>query len=215
MTTESNNIILDVKQLTAGYGGIPIIDNFNMQVNRGEIVAITGPNGCGKSTILKSIYQLCKVESGIILYEKENLIDKTPEQVKALGIAYFMQKNAIFTHLKVKDNFTLSLNGISSTEKKLRISKALKSFPDINDWMNKTAGLLSGGQRQQLAMAMLISQNADFWLLDEPTAGLDQQKTAYFVKMIREEQEKKHTTIILVEHKMNVINDLATRIIKL
>lgn len=215
MTTESNNIILDVKQLTAGYGGIPIIDNFNMQVNSGEIVAITGPNGCGKSTILKSIYQLCKVESGIILYEKENLIDKTPEQVKALGIAYFMQKNAIFTHLKVKDNFTLSLNGISSTEKKLRISKALKSFPDINDWMNKTAGLLSGGQRQQLAMAMLLSQNADFWLLDEPTAGLDQEKTAYFVKMIREEQAKKNTTIILVEHKTKIISELATRIIKL
>lgn len=214
MRTETN-CILDVQNLTAGYGGKAILDNFNLQVNKGEIVAITGPNGCGKSTLLKSIYQLCKIESGNIVYKNENLIDKTPEQVKALGIAYFMQKNAIFTHLKVRDNITLSLNGISSSEKKFRIEEISANFPDMSNWMNKTAGLLSGGQRQQLAMAMLISQNADFWLLDEPTAGLDQEKTTYFVNRIHEEQIKKNITIMIVEHKMDVINDLATRIIKL
>lgn len=215
MTVENTNIILDVQNLTAGYGSKAILDNFNLQINKGEVLAITGPNGCGKSTLLKSIYQLCKIESGNIVYKNENLIDKTPEQVKALGIAYFMQKNAIFTHLKVRDNITLSLNGISPTEKKFRIEEISANFPDMSNWMNKTAGLLSGGQRQQLAMAMLISQNADFWLLDEPTAGLDPEKTTYFVNRIHEEQLKKNITIIIVEHKMNVINDLATRIIKL
>jgi branched-chain amino acid transport system ATP-binding protein len=215
MTEGNTNIILDLKNLTAGYGGKPILDNFNLQVNKGEVVAVTGPNGCGKSTLLKTIYQLCKIESGSILYKGENLTDKTPEQVKSLSIAYFMQKNAIFTHLKVRDNITLSLNGISPTEKKFRIDEISANFPDMTNWMYKTAGLLSGGQRQQLAMAMLISQNADFWLLDEPTAGLDKEKTTYFVNMIREEQIKKNITIIIVEHKTNVISDLATRIIKL
>jgi ABC-type branched-subunit amino acid transport system ATPase component len=215
MTTENTNIILDVQNLTAGYGDKAILENFNLQVNKGEVVAVTGPNGCGKSTLLKSIYQLCKIESGSILYKGENLNDKTPEHVKSLSIAYFMQKNAIFTHLKVRDNIILSLNGISPAEKKFRIEEISANFPDMSNWMNKTAGLLSGGQRQQLAMAMLISQNADFWLLDEPTAGLDQEKTTYFVNMIRKEQIKKNIAIIIVEHKMNVISDLATRIIKL
>jgi len=62
MTAENTNIVLDVQNLTAGYGGKAIIENFNLQVNKGEVVAITGPNGCGKSTLLKSIYQLCKIK---------------------------------------------------------------------------------------------------------------------------------------------------------
>lgn len=216
MQTSSSNIILDIQNLSCGYGGKPVVEDFSLQVQRGDCIAITGPNGCGKSTLLKAIYQLCVINSGTISYNGHLLNGKNPEQVKKLGIAYFMQKNAIFTKLTVKENLFLSLNGTSKTDKKQKIEEMIALFPDIGKWQNKTAGLLSGGQRQQLSMAMLLSQNADLWLLDEFTAGLDYEKSETFTKLILQHSGKTSDnpkTIIFVEHKINIINKLTNQIV--
>ncbi len=237
MNSNQQDIILNIENLTCGYWGKPIVKDFNLQVCKGEIVAITGPNGCGKSTLLKAIYQLCKIDpeytewisnrsSFMGYFESHNLIEfkgislnsKTPEQIKRLGIAYFMQKNAIFTMLSVKENLYLSLNGKNTKEKEIKLEEMINYFSIIGDMLNKPAGLLSGGQRQQLAMAMLISQDADLWLLDEPTAGLDNEKSAIFVELLKNYGGKtadNPKTIIFVEHKTNIINKLANRIVKL
>lgn len=218
MLTTDSNIILDIQNLSCGYGGKPVVENFNQQVGKGDCIAITGPNGCGKSTLLRAIYQLCVINSGTISYNGQLLNGKTPEQVKKLGIAYFMQKNAVFSKLSVKENLLLSLNGISKTDKKKKIEEMIVLFPDIGKWLNKTAGLLSGGQRQQLAMSMLLSQEAELWLLDEPTAGLDSEKSEYFLKLILQHSgitSDNPKTIIFVEHKTNIINKLAKRTITL
>jgi len=218
MQTTDSNIILDIQNLSCGYGGKPVVENFNLQVTHGDCIAITGPNGCGKSTLLRAIYQLCTINSGKISYNGHLLNGKTPEQVKKLGIAYFMQKNSVFSKLSVKENLLLSLNGTSKTDKKQMIEEMIALFPKIGSWLNKTAGLLSGGQRQQLAMAMLLSQDADLWLLDEFSAGLDAEKSETFLKLILEHSGKTSDnpkTIIFVEHKTNIINQLAKRIINL
>jgi len=195
-----------------------VIEDYNLQVEKGDCIAITGPNGCGKSTLLRAIYQLCIINSGTISYNGELLNGKTPEQVKKLGVAYFMQKNAVFSKLSVKENLLLSFSGTSKTEKKQKNEEMIALFPDIGIWQNKTAGLLSGGQRQQLAMAMLLSQDADLWLLDEPTAGLDTVKSDYFLELMLQHSGKTSDNpkiIIFVEHKINIINQLAKRIINI
>lgn len=218
MQTTDSNIILDIQNLSCGYGSKPVVEDFNLQVTHGDCIAITGLNGCGKSTLLRAIYQLCIINSGTISYNNHLLNGKTPEEVKKLGIAYFMQKNSVFSKLSVKENFLLSLNGTSKTDKKQKIEEMIALFPDIGKWLNKTAGLLSGGQRQQLAMAMLLSQDADLWLLDEFTAGLDTEKSESFSEMILQHSGKTSDnpkTIIFVEHKANIINQLAKRIINL
>ncbi|HBG62218.1 MAG: hypothetical protein A2266_05500 [Bacteroidetes bacterium RIFOXYA12_FULL_40_10] len=218
MQTTNSNIILDIKNLSCGYGGKPVIEDYNLQVEKGDCIAITGPNGCGKSTLLRAIYQLCIINSGTISYNGELLNGKTPEQVKKLGVAYFMQKNAVFSKLSVKENLLLSFSGTSKTEKKQKNEEMIALFPDIGIWQNKTAGLLSGGQRQQLAMAMLLSQDADLWLLDEPTAGLDTVKSDYFLELMLQHSGKTSDNpkiIIFVEHKINIINQLAKRIINI
>ena len=219
MISENSNIILDIQNLTCGYGGKPVVENFNLQINKGEVVAITGPNGCGKSTLLKAIYQLCKIEVGDIQFNGESLIGKSPEQVKGLGISYFMQKNAIFTQLTVKENIFLSLNGMNSSDKNCKLDQIATSFPQISKWINKPAGLLSGGQRQQLAMAMLISQNARLWLLDEPTAGLDEVNSENFIHTILEAKNDvgmdNNLTIILIEHRLKIVEKLTSRIVKI
>jgi ABC-type branched-subunit amino acid transport system ATPase component len=218
MQTTSSNIILDIQNLSCGYGGKPVVENFNLQVEKGDCIAITGPNGCGKSTLLRSIYQLCLINSGIISFKGHLLNGKTPEQVKKLGIAYFMQKNAVFSKLSVKENLLLSLNGASKSEKKQKIEEMSAVFPDIGKWLDKTAGLLSGGQRQQLSMSMLLSQNADLWLLDEFTAGLDNEKSETFLELIFQHSgitSVNPRTIIFVEHKNNIINKLANQIVNI
>lgn len=218
MQTTDSNIILDIQNLSCGYGGEPVVANFNLQVEKGDCIAITGPNGCGKSTLLRAIYQLCVINSGKISYNGHLLNGKTPEQVKKLGIAYFMQKNAVFSKLSIKENFFLSLNGTIKADKKQKIEEMIALFPDLGKWLNKTAGLLSGGQRQQLSMAMLLSQDADLWLLDEFTAGLDNEKSETFLHLILEHSGKTSDnpkTIIFVEHKTNITNKLAKRIINL
>lgn len=218
MQTTDPNIILDIQNLSCGYGGKPVVEDFNLQVAQGDCIAITGPNGCGKSTLLRAIYQLCIINSGKISYNGHLLNSKTPEQVKKLGIAYFMQKNAVFSKLSVKENLLLSLNGTTKTDKRQKIEEIIALFPDIGKWQNKTAGLLSGGQRQQLSMAMLLSQDADLWLLDEFTAGLDAAKSEDFLQLILKHSGKTSDnpkTIIFVEHKTNIVNKLGKRIINL
>lgn len=218
MQQTTQNIILNIENLTCGYGGKPIIENFSLQVSHGETVAITGPNGCGKSTLLKAIYQLCIIEQGVIEYNKQSLNNKTPESIKKLGIAYFMQRNTIFPTLNIKENLYLSLNGFNKKIKDQRVQEVINHFPVLGTRLNKPAGLLSGGQRQQLAMGMLIAQNADLWLLDEPTSGLDNERSEYFLQLLLQHTKKStgnSKTIIFVEHKTQIISNLANRIVKL
>ena len=215
MQATDPNIILEIQNLSCGYGGKPVLEDFNLLVAKGESIAITGPNGSGKSTLLKTIYQLCLINRGNIFYRGILINNKTPEQVKKMGIAYFMQKNAVFSKLTVKENLVLSLNGINKKERNLKIEEIITLFPDISGWLKKTAGLLSGGQRQQLAMAMLVAQYAHLWLLDEPTAGLDSEKSEIFIKILKDNLRKNtenSKTLIFVEHKINIINQLAKKI---
>lgn len=218
MQLAESNTILDIQNLSCGYGGKPVVESFDLNVVKGERIAITGPNGCGKSTLLKAIYQLCIINSGTISYRGNLINGKTPELVKNMGIAYFIQKNGVFSKLSVKENLLLSLNGTSKTDKGQKIEEMIALFPDIGKWQNKTAGLLSGGQRQQLSMAMLLSQDAGLLLLDEFTAGLDAERSEDFLKLILEHYGRtpdNPKTIIFVEHKSSIINQLAKRIINL
>ena len=107
---------------------------------------------------------------------------------------------------------------MSKQQKKIKTEEVISNFPDVGFWLKKSSGLLSGGQRQQLAMAMLFAQDADLWLLDEPTAGLDSEKSDLFLSRIQEflgKNEENTKTVIFIEHKALVINKLAKRIINL
>ncbi|MCF7859758.1 MAG: ATP-binding cassette domain-containing protein [Candidatus Cloacimonetes bacterium] len=232
-----------------------MVENFSLQVEKGDCIAITGPNGSGKSTLLKAIYQLCVINSGKIIYKGQSLNGRTAEQVKKMGISYFMQKNAIFNKLSVKENLEIAypeniLDNLFKEEStftnsavskfklfffrfyskilffnlRVDLSRRVKkyveilwTFSDFYKWTDtKKAGLLSVGQRQQLALAMLYAQEADLWLLDEPTAGLDADKSEIFVQMLLKHSWKTSDnpkTIIFVEHKNEIINKLANKII--
>jgi len=158
-------------KLTGGYGGVNIIEDCSFSVNRGEIVSILGPNGAGKSTAMKAMLGILDLKSGEINLDGQDITDfKTQDRIK-LGVSFVPQIKNIFTELTVEENLEMGAFLIED-DIQLQIEKMFDLFPIIKEKRKQTAGELSGGQRQQVAIARALMSNPTVLMLDEPTAGV-------------------------------------------
>jgi len=158
-------------KLTGGYGGVNIIEDCSFSVNRGEIVSILGPNGAGKSTAMKAMLGILDLKSGEINLDGQDITKfKTQDRIK-LGISFVPQIKNIFTELTVEENLEMGAFLIED-DIQLQIEKMFDLFPIIKEKRKQTAGELSGGQRQQVAIARALMSNPTVLMLDEPTAGV-------------------------------------------
>jgi len=164
-------ISLLAKNITAGYGGVDIINDLNLFVNEGEIVVIVGPNGAGKSTAMKAMLGMLKLSKGSVEFSGNEINNMLPQQRVSLGIAFVPQNQNVFTGLTVEENLEMGAflrkDNIQET-----IEQIYDLFPILKEKRNQNAGELSGGQRQQVAFGRALMTMPKILMLDEPTAGV-------------------------------------------
>ena len=180
---------LDVKNVEGGYGSVKIIHGIDMHVEEGEFVTIIGPNGCGKSTLIKIIFGIATYYGGKVEHKGEDVSGWRTDRLATRGIAYVPQVDNVFPSLSVEENLQMGGNSLSSSLLNERIGHALDMFPDLKDRTHDLAASLSGGERQMLAIGRALINQPDFLLLDEPTAALSplyQQQIIERIDALRE-----------------------------
>ncbi|MCX7821056.1 MAG: urea ABC transporter ATP-binding subunit UrtE [Brevinematales bacterium] len=190
--------MLEIRDLSSGYGETIVIENINLQVKKGEVVALIGKNGVGKTTLLKSVMGLIRKKRGQILFNGINLEKLKPEQRAVLGMAYVPQGREIFPFLTVKENLLLGIEARNNVEKEIP-KDIYELFPDLKKIENRKGGDLSGGQQQQLAIARMLITRPKLIMLDEPTEGIQPSIVYAIENAIRMIKEQKTISIILVE----------------
>lgn len=204
--------LLEIQGLSAGYGEKVVLNDISFSVSTGEALAIIGQNGCGKSTLLKTIARIISDNSGSIIFDSVRLDQLRPWDLKQQGISYFMQGGMVFPTMKVSEHFELALSDKHRAQAASIKAECLSYFPELFTCMDTRGGNLSGGQRQMLSFAMLVSQRTKCWLLDEPTAGLAPEAVTSAIDFLSKMKVQANVTMLLVEHNYQVAFEIADRV---
>lgn len=191
--------VLRIENLSAGYGGEPIIKDISFELHPGEILHVVGPNGAGKSTLLRTLARIIRDNTGRISFGDVDLKHRHTHELRSLGISWFVQGGMVLPSLTVQEHFELVLMGNDRPSQARLMDECLTQFPTLLGLMPKHGGNLSGGQRQMLSLAMLMAQQTDCWLMDEPSAGLQPEAAQGLLDFLWEAAEV-GKSILLVDH---------------
>ena len=206
------DLILSVENIHASYHKKEILRDVSIQVSNKEIVTLIGPNGAGKSTLLRVIIGNLMPQKGKVYFLNNDVTNLSPHLRVKKGIGYFMQGGEVFRNLSVLENLELGGFDFSKIDYKERLDEIFGLFPILADMKSKRAGLLSGGERQALALGIVLMRRPKLLLLDEPSAGLAPSLVKSILSKINQINTDLGTTILLVEQNIGEALKISRRV---
>jgi urea transport system ATP-binding protein len=202
--------MLNVENLRAAYGESEVLHGLNLDVPGGQIVAIMGRNGMGKTTLMKTLMGVLAEKGGETRVDGVSVSGKKPHQRVAAGLAYVPQGRMIFSAMTVQENIE---TGLTVTGSKTVPEDIYELFPVLLEMKGRRGGNLSGGQQQQLAIARALASNPKVLLLDEPTEGIQPSIIREMARTLRDIRDRKGLTIVVSEQVLSFTLDVADRVI--
>tara|TARA_Y100000748_G_scaffold296734_1_gene289897 strand:+ start:232 stop:960 length:729 start_codon:yes stop_codon:yes gene_type:complete len=206
----TKNLLLKIENVSSGYGSTVIVNNFSFEVEKGQVLAITGSNGMGKTTLMKTIMGLIDVRNGTITYKDEDITNSSPDYRSKLGIGYVPQGREIFSALSVEQNIMLPIY----TRKKItfnskdKLEEIYSLFPILKEKRLANGSSLSGGQQQQLAIARALIFDPEIIILDEPAEGIQPSIVSFIGNTLSDLSKNSKKTFIVVEQNISLISQL-------
>ncbi len=203
--------ILEFKNVDTYYGNIQVLYDINLKIYKGELVCLLGGNASGKSTTLKTILGVCKVNKGAVKLNGERIDGKPTKKIIAMGVAIVPENRRIFPRMTVLENLEMGayLRKDQDAVKK-DIEKIFGLFPRLKERINQAGITLSGGEQQMLAMGRALLSNPDILLMDEPSMGLSPLLVDQQFELIRQ-VNREGATIFMVEQNANMALSIADR----
>lgn len=203
--------LLEVQDIQVYYGMIQALKGVSFSVNEGEVIALIGANGAGKTTTLHTVTGLLRAKSGHIIYDGQDITKVPPHKIVTMGMAHVPEGRRVFANMTVLQN--LKMGAFTRSDKNeidATIEKVYKRFPRLKERQNQTAGTLSGGEQQMLAMGRALMSKPQLLMLDEPSMGLAPILVEQIFGIIRE-LHASGTTILLVEQNAQAALEVADR----
>ena len=198
---------LELEDVQTFYGQSHVLQGVDLEVTEGEVVALLGRNGVGKTTTIRSILQLTPPRSGDVRFRGESLVGKDTHEVAGAGIGWIPEGRRMFARLSVEENLRAAVPNATDVHEAL--GTAYDTFPILSERQGQRAGTLSGGQQQMLAIARGLIGDNDLLLIDEPSEGLAPQIVSDVGRALLSASEE--VSILLVEQKLSLALDLAER----
>ena len=209
MSTQSNEIMIELKNATVSYKDKCVLSNINLQIKKGEIVCIIGPSGSGKSTLIRTMNRLVVPVSGEVLFMGQALNDKNINKIREkMGMVF--QQFELFPHLTVLQNMILAPVHLKKMTKEAAIVKAKELLERVN--LSDNPEQLSGGQKQRIAIVRSLIMEPEALLFDEPTSALDPEMVKEVLQVIKD-LANTGITICIVTHEMKFAKEISDRIL--
>ncbi|MFZ4520237.1 MAG: ABC transporter ATP-binding protein [Bacteroidales bacterium] len=207
--------MLKINKLAASYTkNNPILKGINLEVNEGEAVAVLGKNGCGKSTLAKAIFNLIPFIEGEITFSGLDITRFSTHNISKQGIGFFFQGGRVFPNLTVEENLIFAMQN-KRNEKAKRIKEIVEYFELLksNHRMNLKASYLSGGEKHQLALAMVLMPRPRFLILDELSAGLSPMNIKTIYEVLQQVKKDENLGLLLIEQNVSVAIENSDRVV--
>lgn len=230
-TRDATGPVLHCQSIERRFGGIVALNGIDLQINRGEIFGLVGPNGCGKTTLTNAITGFYPPQRGSIILNGQNITGLAPHKVARLGVARTFQNLALFNGMSVLDNILLGRHvhmhaGVLRTALYWWLARRDETtnraaVEDVIDFLQLESvrdELVDGipiGLKKRVELARALAAEPDFLILDEPMAGMNQEEKEYMARFILDARDERHVTVLLIEHHMDVITGICDRMLAL